>query len=126
MGTTHLGTLAVDELSVGGTPVQAVDLSGVTASSAELNLNDGAIAGTSVANKTLALGDDKNTDVIALPVSGLKIGEGAGTAVTGTAEQLNALTDSALVTAVASPAVYSEVPADIAAALVAAGLMAAE
>lgn len=40
--------------------------------------------------------------------------------------ELSALAASDLVTAVGAPAVYSEVPADIAAALVAAGLMAAE
>lgn len=40
--------------------------------------------------------------------------------------ELTALAGSALVTAVGAPAVYSEVAADIAAALVAAGIMAAE
>ena len=44
----------------------AGSLTGVatTASTAELNLNDGAIAGTAVASKTLALGAQKNVDTL--------------------------------------------------------------
>lgn len=61
------------------------------ATSTELNSLDGSIAGTSVASKALVLGADKNTDIIALPVSGLKIGAGAGTAVDRTAAELNLL-----------------------------------
>lgn len=87
--TTEGGT----GVTLDGTPVTPGDvLSGVTASAAELNLNDGAVAGTSVASKTLALGANKNTDILALPVSGLKIGAGAGTAVTASAAELNTLT----------------------------------
>lgn len=66
-------------------------LQGVTASADELNLNDGAVAGTAVASKTLALGANKNVDVLALPVGGLKIGAGAGTALTPTAAEFNTL-----------------------------------
>ncbi len=65
-------------------------LGAVTASAAELNLLDGSIAGTSVANKALVLGANKNTDILALPASGLKIGAGAGTAMDATAAELNA------------------------------------
>lgn len=36
----------------------------VTASATELNYNDGSIPGTSVANKTLVLGANKNTDIL--------------------------------------------------------------
>lgn len=61
----------------------------VTASAAELNLNDGAVAGTAVASKTLALGANKNVDVIA--VADLKLGAGAGTSVTATAAEINKL-----------------------------------
>ncbi len=92
------GVVQVDGSTV--TPADA--LVGVTASSDELNLNDGAVAGTSVASKTLALGADKETDVLALPVSGLKIGAGAGTAVTATAAELNAATGVTLGTVIAS------------------------
>lgn len=54
------GSLIVD----GETVTAATDLSGVTASAAEINLIDGAIAGTSVASKALALGASKDTDVL--------------------------------------------------------------
>ncbi len=90
-------------LVVCGTAGPAVP-GGVTASAAELNLNDGSIAGTSVASKTLALGANKNTDVLVLPVSGLFIGAGAGTAVTAAAAELNALTGVVAGTVTASKA----------------------
>lgn len=65
-------------------------VTGLTASAAELNFNDTAVAGTSVASKTLVLGTSKNTDILGLPVSGLKIGAaGAEVAVTPTAAELN-------------------------------------
>lgn len=71
-------------------PTATDTITGLTASAAELNLNDGAVAGTSVASKTLALGASKNTDELGLPVSGLKIGAaGAEVAVTATAAELN-------------------------------------
>ena len=88
--------LVATTLTVAGTDVTAAiaeveAINGLTASAAELNLNDGAVAGTSVASKTLALSSNKGTDVLALPVSGLKIGSGAGTAVDRTAAELNLL-----------------------------------
>ena len=64
----------------------------MSATATELNLIDGSLAGTSVASKALVLGANKETDVLALPVSGLKIGAGAGTAVDRTAAELNLLT----------------------------------
>jgi len=64
-------------------------LDGVTATTAELNLIDGSVAGTAVASKALALGADKNVDVLA--VADLKLGAGAGTSVTSTAAELNIL-----------------------------------
>lgn len=79
-------------------------LDGVTATAAELNLNDGAVAGTAVASKTLALGADKNVDTLAIADSGLKLGAGAGTAVTSTAAELNLVDGSVAGTAVASKA----------------------
>ncbi|MDA3834268.1 MAG: hypothetical protein PF495_12825 [Spirochaetales bacterium] len=70
-------------------------LEGITASAADINLIDGSVAGTSVANKALALGASKNTDEIGLPVSGLKIGAaGAEVVVTPTAAELNKLAGS--------------------------------
>lgn len=63
----------------------------MTSSAAELNFNDGSVAGTAVASKTLVLGADKNVDTIAIADGGLKLGAGAGTAVTSTAAELNIL-----------------------------------
>ena len=65
---------------------------GITASAAELNVNTGVVGGTSTASKTLVLGTNKNTDVLALPVGGLAIGAGAGTPVTASAAELNTTT----------------------------------
>lgn len=45
--------------------------------------------GVSQASAPLVLGANKNTDVLALPVSGLAIGPGAGTPVNTTAAELN-------------------------------------
>lgn len=74
-----------------------------TASAGELNLNDGAIAGTAVASKTLALGADKNVDLLA--IAALYLGAGAGVLVTATAAIMNRLTDQVQsVATVATPA----------------------
>lgn len=69
----------------------------VTANAAELNLLDGSVAGTAVASKALALGANKNVDVLA--VADLKLGAGAGTSVTATAAELNKLAGSGTVVA---------------------------
>lgn len=61
-----------------GTSDLTLDGAGITATAAELNLIDGAVAGTSVASKALALGANKDTDILALPEGGLKVGAGAG------------------------------------------------
>lgn len=66
-------------------------LDGVTSTAAELNLVDGSVAGTAVASKALVLGTNKNVDTLAIADSGLKLGAGAGTAVTATAAELNIL-----------------------------------
>ena len=63
----------------------------VTASAAELNFMKSTVAGTAVASKALVLGANKDVDTIAIPVSGLKIGAGAGTAVTTSAAEMNIL-----------------------------------
>ena len=65
----------------------------VTATAAELNLLDTAVAGTAVASKALVLGANKNIDTIVIADGGLKLGSGAGTAVTATAAELNELDD---------------------------------
>jgi len=79
----------------------------VTASAAELNLIDGSSAGTAVASKALVLGSDKNIDTIAIADGGLKLGAGAGTAVTSTAAELNLLDDAVAGTVVASKAIIA-------------------
>jgi len=82
---TAAGRALVDDANAAA---QLVTL-GITASAAEVNLIDGSVAGTAVASKALSLGADKNVDVLA--VADLKIGAGAGTSVTKTAAQINAL-----------------------------------
>jgi hypothetical protein len=74
----------------------------VTASVAELNLLDDTVAGTAVASRVLALGTDKNVDMLAIAQDGLKIGAGAGTAMTCTAAELNFNDGSSVGVAVAS------------------------
>ncbi len=61
----------------------------VTSTAAELNLLDTAVAGTAVASKAAVLGANKNLDTLTIADSGLKLGAGAGTAVTATAAELN-------------------------------------
>ena len=93
--TLVLGTNKnVDILAIadGGLKLGAGAGTAVTATAAELNLIDGSIAGTTVASKALVVGANKETDVLALPVSGLKIGAGAGTAVSASAAELNTMT----------------------------------
>ena len=79
-------------------------LDGVTASATELNLIDGSIVGTAVASKAAVLGADKNLDTIAIADGGLKLGAGAGTAVTATAAELNLIDGSIAGTSVISKA----------------------
>jgi hypothetical protein len=52
---------------------------------------DTASAGTVEASKAIVAGADKNLDTLAIADSGLKLGAGAGTAVTMTAAQINLL-----------------------------------
>lgn len=89
-----LGTFAnIKDLTDGGNAdalhehTLAAGATDVTATAAEVNLNDGAIAGTAVASKTVALGADKDLDEIHL--AALYLGAGAGTLVTATAALLN-------------------------------------
>jgi len=60
-------------------------------SAAEVGFLNGVTAGTVTASKAVVVGTNKEIDTIVLPVSGLKIGAGAGTAVDRSAAQLNAL-----------------------------------
>lgn len=51
------------------------------------------VAGTVTASKAVIVGANKNIDTISIADSGLKLGSGAGTAVTATAAELNELDD---------------------------------
>lgn len=91
-GGIKTGVGKFEQVFIGGTEVNEVNLSGVTADAAELNLLDGSIAGTAVASKALALGANKNVDVLA--IADLKLGAGAGTSITATAAEINKLASS--------------------------------
>lgn len=71
-------------------------------STTELGFLDGVMAGTTSASKAVVLGADKNVDTIAVAEGGLKIGAGAGTAMTASAAELNFNDGSVAGTAVAS------------------------
>jgi hypothetical protein len=66
--------------------------SGTTATATELNKLAGVTAGTVTASKAVVVDANKAIDTIAIPVGGLKIGAGAGTAVTASAAELNTMT----------------------------------
>jgi len=87
----NVDTLAI---AASGLKIGAGAGTAVTATAAELNFIAGTTAGTAVASKAAILGTDKNLDTLVLPVSGLKIGAGAGTAVTASAAEINKLTGS--------------------------------
>lgn len=80
----------------------ATQIGATTSSTAELNFNDGSVAGTAVASKTLVLGPDKDVDTLA--VAALFLGAGAGTAVEATATEINKLHDVTAGTTAASKA----------------------
>ena len=60
-----------------------------TVSQSEEATLDGVTAGTVAANKVIVAGANKNVDVLA--IADLKLGAGAGTSVTKTAAEINAL-----------------------------------
>ena len=62
----------------------------------QLERNDVATAGTAEASKSLVLGTNKNIDTLVIADGGLKLGSGAGTAVTSTAAELNILDGATL------------------------------
>ena len=96
----------IDTISIadGGLKLGSGAGTAVTSTAAELNLLDTSVAGTAIANKALVLGTNKNIDTLAVADGGLKLGAGAGTAVTATAAELNLLDTSVAGTAVASKA----------------------
>lgn len=84
----------LNNTEVTATAAELNAIAGAGLSATEVGYLDGVVAGTTTASKALVVGTNKNLDVLALPVSGLKIGAGAGTAVTTSAAELNKLTGS--------------------------------
>lgn len=66
---------------------------------------DDVTAGTVAAGKAIIVGTNKNIDTLVIADSGLKLGAGAGTAVTATAAQLNVLAGVTAGTGLASKAI---------------------
>jgi hypothetical protein len=85
------GALYIGGVAITATAAELNAAAGTGVSSTELDLLDGAIAGTAVASKALALGATKNVDTLVIADGGLYLGAGAGTAVTSTAAELNIL-----------------------------------
>lgn len=84
--------LAVDAMIIG--PASIHTSTGYV-KEADLNAIVGTVAGTSKASAFLRLDANKHTDVLGLPVSGLKIGPtGSETVVSATGSELNANTDA--------------------------------
>lgn len=71
----------------------------VTAIAIELNNLAGVTAGVASASKALVLGANKNVDTLVIADSGLKLGSGAGTAITATAAELNKLAGTTITAA---------------------------
>lgn len=82
----HIDTFAITE---GGLKIGAGAGTAMTASAAELNVNDGVTAGVALASKTAVLGTDKNLDELHL--AKLFLGAGAGVELTSTPAQLNSI-----------------------------------
>lgn len=106
----HIDVESGGELRIGGTAITATAAeinaaAGTGVSSTELDLLDGALAGTAVASKALALGATKNVDTLVIADGGLYLGAGAGTSVSATAAELNYNDIAALGTGAASKAV---------------------
>ena len=91
--TFYLATLASNqEATITATAAELNNMHNNTATAAELSVLHSVVAGTASASSAAVLGANKNLDTLALPVSGLKIGSGAGTAVTASAAELNTTT----------------------------------
>ncbi len=96
----HLGSGCTGTVESGGVlnvaSGGALKLGGttLTPTAAEFNVLAGVTPGTAAASKAAVLGANKNLDTLVIADSGLKLGAGAGTAVTKTAAQLNNLIGS--------------------------------
>lgn len=81
------GTVEVDALTVTNT----LTVSGTAINATEIAFLDGVTAGTVTASKAVVVDANKRIDTIVIADGGLKLGVGAGTAVTSTAAELNIL-----------------------------------
>ena len=103
---SYFRNLVVRGLEIDGVSITNPNgISGVTATSDEINVLASVTAGTAAASSALVLGANKNVDTLVIAASGLKIGSGAGTAVTATAAELNTVAGVTAGAASASKAV---------------------
>ena len=65
----------------------------VTSTAAELNTLAGVSAGLASASKAVVLGTNRNLDTLTIADGGLKLGSGAGTSVTVSANEINSLSE---------------------------------
>lgn len=89
-------TKQITDLNRMNRAAQNVGLGTVLADLAVADLSDtaalvSATAGVATASKAAILGANKNLDTLVIADSGLKLGSGAGTAITKTAAQINSL-----------------------------------
>jgi hypothetical protein len=88
------GRLMKDGVVLAASPAELDALASSGLSAAELAVLDGVTAGTVTASKALVVGTNKNLDTLAIADGGLKLGSGAGTAVTATAAEINQKADT--------------------------------
>lgn len=82
--------LVVNKLRVGAT---TAGTTGTELTGSEITVLDGVSAGTVTASKAVVVGTNKEVDTLVIADGGLKLGSGAGTAVTATAAELNRTCD---------------------------------
>src|SRR3990167_5303383 len=100
-----LGKLFIDGVAVTASAAEINAMAGTGLSAAELAFLDGVVAGTAAAGKAVVLTTDKHIDTLVITDGGLKLGTGAGTAVSATAAELNYNDITTLGTGAASKAV---------------------
>lgn len=115
--TDQFVRIDASKLEIGGTLMTATAaelnaIAGNGLSAAELAVLDGVVAGTVLAGKAVIATTDKHIDTIVITDGGLKLGAGAGTAVSATAAELNYNDIATLGTLAASKAWTSDASLD--------------
>ena len=115
--TDQFVRIDASKLEIGGTLMTATAaelnaIAGNGLSAAELAVLDGVVAGTVLAGKAVIATTDKHIDTIVITDGGLKLGAGAGTAVSATAAELNYTDITTLGTLAASKAWTSDASLD--------------